>query len=267
MQDINKLLQQITVLESNQHYRVGDIINRMGIERSENSRVQILHQEQFKGSILRDYLNEISTDEFKKIPLSETENCKKFHPFTGKFIDHSKERNYKLLGAIVKKQSNKYALPSRLELCIHLRAGDILALEPGAQAALRGKSKLHLLPENQKKGTLIDLIRKKINSLGDPASINCITFVTAMHFGDHPWTGQFNYTDKKLELNLKLYRKLFSSAMEKFPSFKIQVLNLSHFEGYRRTDSHICYLCNAAHLIADTGGFSEQIKLIRNEFI
>ena len=117
------------------------------------------------------------------------------------------------------------------------------------------------------KFALIDLIRKKINSLGDPASINCITFVTAMHFGDHPWTGQFNYTDKKLELNLKLYRKLFSSAMEKFPSFKIQVLNLSHFEGYRRTDSHICYLCNAAHLIADAGGFSEQIKLIRNEFI
>ena len=301
MQDIDKLIQQIPILKSNQHYRVGDIINRHGLGRSENSRVHILHNKEFKGSILRDYLNEISTDEFKKIPLSETQSCKKFLPFTGKFIDHSKERDHKLLAGIVKKQSNQYLLPVATELCIHLRAGDVLVLGPGEQSALEGKFDLYLLPQNQEKGTLIDLIRKKINSpplakypkpvppvppdplvpnnyaneclnrgsmsLGDPANINSITFVTAMHFGDHPWSGDFNYSGEKLEANLKLYRQLFSSVIEEFPSLKIQILDHARLQGYHRIDYPICYLCNAPHLIADTGGFSRQIQFIRNELI
>lgn len=264
MQDINKLLQQITILESNQHYRVGDIINRMGIERSENSRVQILHQEQFKGSILRDYLNEISTDEFKKIPLSKTQSCKKFHPFTGKFIDHSKEKNYKLLGAIVKKQSGQYPWPSSRELCINLRAGDVLAANAKAKGGLRGKGSLYLLKENQEEDTLIRLIQKKLIKY---KKINCITFVTAMHFGDHPWAKIFKYNKEKELENIKLYDQLFSSIASSFPSIRLKLLDLNSFSGYRKIDYQICYLCGARHLILDTGGFSKQIELIRNELI
>jgi len=264
MQDIDKLLQQITVLESNQHYRVGDIINRMGIERSENSRVQILHQEQFKGSILRDYLNEISTDEFKKIPLSETESCKKFHPFTGKFINPKKERNYKLLADIVRTKSNQYPRPSSIELCINLRSGDVLTTNANEKGALRGKGSLYLLKENQKEDTLIRLIQKKLIKY---KKINCITFVTAMHFGDHPWAKIFKYNKEKELKNIKLYDQLFSSIASSFPSIRLKLLDFNSFSGYRKIDYQICYLCSARHLIADAGGFSEQIKLIRNELI
>ena len=161
MPNLEKLIQQIPILKSNQHYRVGDIIDRRGLERSENSRVHILHNKEFKGSILRDYLNEISTDEFKKIPLASTKTCNQFEEFTGKFIDHSKERDYKLLAAIVKKQSSQYALPSPSELCINLRGGDVLVLGPEERSALEGKFDLHLLPQNQENGTLIDLIRNE----------------------------------------------------------------------------------------------------------
>ena len=264
MPDLEKLIQQISILKSNQHYRVGDIINRHGLERSENSRVHILHNKEFKGSILNIYLNKISTPSFKNIPLAATKTCNQFEEFTGKFIDHSKERDYKLLADIVKKQSNQYLLPVATELCINLRGGDVLALEPREQHALKGKADLYLLPKNQETHTLIDLIKEKLVQY---PSIKSITFNTAMHFGDHPWSQDFKVSNKKIEINHQLYRRLFSSVMSQFPSLKIKLLDLSSYRIHQKIDQDIIYLCNARHLIADTGGFSRQIKLIRNEFI
>jgi hypothetical protein len=261
---IAELIQKIPILKSNQHYRAGDIINRHGLERSENSRVHILHHKEFGGSILNIYLNKISTTAFKNIPLSATKSCPQFKKFTGKFIDHSRERDYNLLGGIVKKHSDQYPLPASTELCINLRAGDILAPDPAERTALRGKGELHLLPENQENHTLIDLIKGK---LAEDHSINSITFITAMHFGDHPWSLNFKYSDEKLKKNLELYGQLFCAIIEEFPFLKIKAHDLTNLQGYHQIDCHICYLCNARHLIADAGGFSQQIQFIRNELI
>ena len=262
---IAELIQKIPILKSNQHYRVGDIINRMGLGRSENSRVHILNDKEFKGSILQLYLDQISTDSFKAIPLKAAKSYKSLHPFAGKFIDSSKERDYRLLASIVKKVGPKYPLPAPNELCIHLRGGDVLSLNTQEKSALRGKEKLHLLADNQKNLTLLDSIRQKLTE--PTAEITSITFVTAIHFGDHPWSGAFKYTNKKLKINLELYTRLFSSVIQEFSNLKITLPPVINSQSHEQTDYHLSYLCHASHIITDAGGFSKQAGLIRNELL
>ena len=97
---VEELMSQIVVLKSNPHYRIGDVYYRKGY-RFVDSTEQVASLVEFKGTILRQYIEEVNDIEQPDLQL------------LSQIIDQ----------AVV---DYSYPLPQDDELVIHMRAGDVV---------------------------------------------------------------------------------------------------------------------------------------------
>lgn len=99
------LINKIQLLKSNKHYRFGDVILHKGKYWKESTKF-ILENDQFKNSILRNYID--------KCPNNN--------------LNDTNPEFAKLLSNIIKEKmkQKKYNLPINNELVIHLRLGDVV---------------------------------------------------------------------------------------------------------------------------------------------
>lgn len=100
---VSQLLSRIVILRSNPHYRMGDVIYRKGL-RYEDSTAQVLRLDQFNGTILKDYIQQVENIDVPDLPL---------------LVNIAQKRI----------SSRNMPLPQDDELVIHVRAGDTVELE------------------------------------------------------------------------------------------------------------------------------------------
>ena len=218
----DKLISKIVLLDEKdsksgkRHYRFGDIIHHIGAYWKESNNF-VLNNDRFKDSILRDY-----------IELCPNKNM------------HPTKFNYpRFLLDIVKKKvkENKFIIPEKNELVIHLRIGDYIDRE-----------------ERYLKRDYVKLIRDmcKIHPY-----IDKITICTAFHYGNDKSIKKWLYTNKKHRQNISRIRKLFIKLLRN--------INLPiDIKSSMNPDDDFVYMIEATNFIMDVGNFSKLILRIRN---
>ena len=96
MTTIDKLIDQVVILKENSDYRVGDIVNHSGL-RWLHSKDQILNNPKYEDTILKRHLLENEDNDFPKL----LECVQKYN------------------------QEKKLPVPTKNEIVIHLRLGDV----------------------------------------------------------------------------------------------------------------------------------------------
>ena len=148
-------MNNLSILKYNSVYRIGDLFLCNG-PRFKKDREQVLNNEVYKNSIMRNYLNNKST-----------------------------EQDYKCLNDCIKSYAHKHNLnvPSSTELVIHVRLGDIVG------NTLHRKSKFSY----EKTVELYSDIFSNINL--HKHDIKKVTIVTALHFGNDKARNLYMYED------------------------------------------------------------------------
>lgn len=192
----NNLKNNIKVLKENKHYRFSDLFFKKGV-RWEQDRNTILNDSKFKGSILRQYLEQ-----------------------------KTKEKDYEILKKIIKdymfKNSLKY--PTKSELVIHLRCGDIFKKDPNLFVKVSKQYKIiDNLIKNQKK-----IFTKDINK---------VSVVTAMHFGANELIGKYFYSEEVYNENIK-FLEFFEDILNKI-GYELNVVSNIDF------DQDLCYMASS----------------------
>lgn len=178
--DVKKLKfeSQVKVLKENKFYRFGDLIYRDGGGRWESDREVVKNNEEFKDTILCEYLTQVNNDS---------------------------EPDFELLKKIVQEHTlkNKYEIPVDNELVIHLRLGDIFQ-----------KSKYEKLRVKRLKKS-VDRLFEKDNVLNsNPDTLNKITIVTALHYGANEANGKHFFNKLSYNQNLS-FLKNFEERINK----------------------------------------------------
>jgi len=218
-------------MESNRFYRLSDLAFQYGLKWREDRKV-ILTSPEYKGSLLRDYLEKLDD------------------PYCDSFEENAFIKNVE--DHIIKNSIEA----NENSLLIHLRTGDYIGWlnRYCCQDKYFDSDRQEILLKK-----IQDHIAKKAYS-----HINKIFFVTAMHFGDSVLSsGSFTSSFSKLGLkeNEKLLLFLFNEIsnefklpLDVFPSKQCYVKNV---------DYHFLSLTNASHAILDNRGFGVLIDKIR----
>lgn len=172
--------------------------------------------------------------------LSEQE--KYFETIAYKYLIENENRqrfNLRLLSSLVdqKIKNNRLTVPDKDELVIHIRAGDLIALGTSAK---------------KKTEDYISLIQKARHR----RTINKVTIVTLLHYGNYVERGEWLHTDESEAENKENLRKFFEQIYKQVPGVRLSVLSNTDI------DRDLCYLSKAQHLILDTGGFSFLVGLL-----
>ena len=167
------LINKIQLLKKNEHYRIGDVIFHNG-DRWEESNREILENDYYKGTILREYIDRCPDNNFGDM-----------------------NPNYKkLISDIINEKINNkgYILPLKKELVIHLRLGDVANSKNG-----------YFLNKNYK---------KKIEGYKKYYKITKVTFCTAFHYGNYIEKNLWIYNDDTHRKNISGLTKLLNSLKE-----------------------------------------------------
>jgi hypothetical protein len=193
----NNFRNVVRVLKENKHYRFSDLFFKKGI-RWRQDRNTILNDIEFKGSILRQYLEQ-----------------------------KTKEQDYETLKKIIKDymSKNDLKLPSKSELVIQLRCGDIF--DEVDQCSRRMVNEQHLLMgyllKNQKK-----IFTNKINK---------VSAVTAMHFGANEINQKYFYSEEVYNKNIE-FLELFEGVVNKI-GYELNIISNNDF------DQDLCYMASS----------------------
>ena len=207
-------LKKVKILKENSDYRVSDIIYHLGY-RWEHSKNKVLSEPKYNDTILKNHLL----------------NC-------------DEDNNLKHLLQCIRNYNNKNNLikPSKDELVIHLRMGDVV--------------------ENEwfMKKKYINMIKNLIKySYFNKQKINKITIVTC--FAYQVWSEDslefskdnkvyWNYTDEKQEKNNKAFLNFINKLRK---NFKLPIKIYSN----TNIDKDFCYCVFSNYFINDKGGFSK----------
>lgn len=163
-------LNNLKVLKSNSVYRIGDLFYCYG-NRWEQDRNEIINNDKYNGTILKNYLN-------KK----------------------RGEQDYFIFKKAIEEYitSENPILPSDNELVIHLRCGDIFSKEDS-------------LSKNYVDQELNNLTNKVFQNphltILNP-EIQKITIVTALHYGSNQKNGLYFYSEKSYNANIDFLQSL-----------------------------------------------------------
>jgi len=225
---MNNLFNQIKIMKSNKHYRLGDLILCRGL-RWQHDREIIFSDEQYNNSFLKDYLQ------------SRTQN---------EGVDDQ------ALIACAQKHSKNLNLKDNT-LYINIRLGDSV-MEPfgkiNDEAAYGRAFGLFIFyPEK--------LMHQISESLTKNPEINNIQFVTALHFGDNEQNNTWRFSQEAVDENRRKMEMYFD-FMEK--KFKLPLSIIPATENkIKHIDNQFLTLCTAKHVILDGAHFGELIREAR----
>lgn len=226
------LFDQILMMKSNPHYRLGDLIYRRGMRWLPDRKV-IIGDSLYDNTFLKQYLTSLSDG------LCEVDGVGGIDDLT--ILDTVMRKYIQTLPSHV-------TSPDEKTLYIHLRSGDVVQDE-----GRKYRSSLHIFNHSK----LID----KIGSFA--GSIDKITFVTAMHFGDNKTHNLHLFTDKKLSDNKHLITSLFSSIDKQF-NLPISIFKSNVENTYINTDCDLFRLSTCKNIILEPhGGLGDLVNLFR----
>jgi len=223
------LFDQIMIMKSNPHYRLGDIILNSG-DRWEHDYNIIANNDDYKNTILRTYIDD-------KIP-----NIK---------IDR------KCLSQVIN-QFSQNVKTDEDTLYVHLRLGDVVMDWNGniSRGKVAGRNKGVFLYNQSKLNKQID------NILSNNRGIKRLQIITSLHFGDNKIHNRFLYSPDAVTENRVLFNEIIKNITMKFNlPISVHISELTdqaHF-----IDQHVSILSSCKHVIYDGGGFGRVIKLIR----
>jgi len=226
---MNNLFNEIKIMKSNKHYRLGDLILCRGL-RWQHDREIIFSDEQYNNSFLKDYLQ------------SRIQN---------EGVDDQ------VLIECVRKHSNNLQLKDNT-LYINIRLGDSV-MEPfgkiNDKAAYGRVNKLFIFhPEK--------LMYQISDTLIQNPKVDSIQFVTALHFGDNEQNNTWRFSQeavdenrRKMEVYLDFIEKKFKLPLSIIPATENKI---------KHVDNQFLTLCSAKHVILDGAHFGELIREVRN---
>jgi len=226
---MNNLFNEIKIMKSNKHYRLGDLILCRGL-RWQHDREIIFSDEQYNNSFLKDYLQ------------SRIQN---------EGVDDQ------ALIECVRKHSNNLQLKDNT-LYINIRLGDSV-MEPfgkiNDKAAYGRVNKLFIFhPEK--------LMYQISDTLIQNPKVDSIQFVTALHFGDNEQNNTWRFSQeavdenrRKMEVYLDFIEKKFKLPLSIIPATENKI---------KHVDNQFLTLCSAKHVILDGAHFGELIREVRN---
>lgn len=229
MKNNEHLFDQITIMKSNPHYRLGDIIFQVGARWKHDHDI-IANNDNYKNTILRTYIDN------KKINTKIDEKCL--------------SRVIKQFGEDVKTDKNT--------LYINIRLGDVVTNWDGGISApnCAGKNKSVFIYNNNK---LLQKIRRAVENNND---INHIQFVTSLHFGDNKIHNRFFYTQEAVQENRILFDQIIKKITTEFDQ-SVSVHNNQSADQIQLIDQHVLILSCCRHVIYDNSGFGQVVRLIR----
>ena len=226
---MHNLFDQIKIMKSNKHYRLGDLILCRGL-RWQHDREIIFSHNEYNNSFLKDYLQSRIQDEG---------------------IDK------KSLTECVQKHSNNLNLKDNA-LYINIRLGDSV-MEPFGKindgAAYGRVNQLFIFhPEK--------LMYQISDTLTQNPKLNHIQFVTALHFGDNEQNNTWRFSQEAVDENRRKMEKYFDFIEKKF-NLPISIIPAVENQ-IKHIDNQFLTLCTAKHVILDGAHFGELIKEVRD---
>jgi len=208
----NNFRNNVAVLKENKHYRFSDLFFEKGI-RWKRDRNVILNDNKLKDSILRQYLEQ-----------------------------KTKEKDYEILKQIIKDYmfKNNLKLPSKSELVIHLRCGDIF--EKIDQCSKDAVENQHLLIKN-----LLKNQKKIFNN-----KINKVSVVTAMHFGANELNNKYFYSEEVYNENIK-FLEFFEGVVNQI-GYELNLVSNNDF------DQDLCYMASSNFFLKSFSQISDIIE-------
>jgi hypothetical protein len=225
---MNNLFDQIKIMKSNKHYRLGDLILCRGL-RWQHDREIIFSDEQYNNSFLKDYLQ------------LRTQN---------EGIDHQ------ALIECARKHSNNLNLKD-YTLYINIRLGDSV-MEPfgkiNDEAAYGRVNQLFIFHPEQ-------FMYKISDTLTQNPEINNIEFVTALHFGDNEQNNTWRFSQRAVDENRRKMEMYFDFIEKKF-KLPLSIIPATENK-IKHIDNQFLTLCTAKHVILDGAHFGELIREAR----
>jgi len=226
---MHNLFDQIKIMKSNKHYRLGDLILCRGL-RWQHDRQIIFSSKEYENSFLKDYLESRTKD--SGIDSQALIECAQ---------KHSKNLNLK-----------------DDTLYVNIRLGDSV-MEPfgkiNDEAAYGRVFELFIFhPEK--------LMYEIFRTLTNNPEINHIQFVTALHFGDNEQNNTWRFSQEAVDENRRKMEKYFEFIEKKF---KLPLSVIPPKENkIKHIDNQFLTLCTAKHVILDGAHFGELIATVRN---
>ena len=226
---MNNLFDQIKILKSNKHYRLGDLILCRGM-RWQHDRDIIISSGEYDNSFLKDYLQHRTLDEG---------------------LDSD------ALKMSLQKHARKLQLDERT-LYINIRLGDSVMNDIGeinAQNAYGRANQLFIFhPEK--------LMYQVSEILTSNPNINNIQFVTALHFGDNEIHNWWRFSQEAVDENRRKMEKYFDFIEKKF-KLPLSIIPATENK-IKHIDNQFLTLCTAKHVILDGAHFGELVVTVRN---
>lgn len=222
------LFDQLPVMKSNRHYRLGDLIFCKG-KRWKYDRDQILNNSEFQDTFLRRYLQ--SKNPSKKID----ENCLKkcAHLFREKVTTTDRT------------------------LYINFRLGDVVLDHLGNIGAEKCYGRLlDLFLYNP------DKLYSNIKQILSNQKITNIKIVSALHFGDNDQHGWWQFSEDAVVENKILFNNTCKNIQDLF-DLPISI-EASEAKNISNIDKDFAILFSAKHVLLDSGGFGDCVNLIRS---
>lgn len=225
---MNNLFDQIKIMKSNKHYRLGDLILCRGL-RWKHDREIIFSDEQYNNSFLKDYLQ------------SRTQNEGVYNQALIECAQkHSKNLNLK-----------------NNTLYINIRLGDSV-MEPfgkiNDEAAYGRAFGLFIFyPEK--------LMHQISENLTKNPEINNIQFVTALHFGDNEQNNTWRFSQEAVDENRRKMEMYFDFIEKKF-KLPLSIIPATENK-IKHIDNQFLTLCTAKYVILDGAHFGELIREVR----
>lgn len=231
------MLNEIKLMKSNRHYRIGDILLRQGLRWIED-REAILTQKKYRNSFLYKYLIEL--DDPLSDPFYDSKNT----------LPRGIEDIFWLLNLT---QELKPNMESN-NLFVHIRAGDIVLNEKNEISKFDswGIQKRNWLYNKD------ELYKNIYNILRSNPSLD-IQIISAFHFGDFYEKKRWSYSEEAYFENQILFLQLLNKILENY-NLNIHPFKVNDIENI---DDHFLLLCNADYAIIDNGSFGGVINLIR----
>ena len=225
---MNNLFDQIKILKSNRHYRLGDLILCRGL-RWQHDREIISSNKEYESSFLKDYLE--SRTQSEGVDNQALIECVQ---------KHSKNLNLK-----------------DDTLYVHIRLGDSV-MEPfgkiNDKAAYGRAFELFIFYPDK-------LMYKISDILTQNPKINHIQFVTALHFGNNEQNNTWRFSQEAVDENQRKMEMYFDFIEKKF-KLPLSIIPATENK-IKHIDNQFLTLCTAKHVILDGAHFGELIREVR----
>lgn len=218
----------IPILNSNKHYRIGDLIFKKGL-RWRLDRDKILRSPDYDNTFLKKYLLSVDDDE---------------------------SINKQVIAKLISRSKKNLNLDDET-LYINMRIGDCVMEPFGEINSDKSYAHVHELfifyPDQ-----LLAKIKEKIQNFPE---INKIKFIGAMHFGDNEKNNTWRFSQEAVDENKLRLNKIFYDISD---IFNIQVsVNQSTGIDLIDIDNDFMSLCSAKHVVLDGASFGKLIKAVR----